>query len=85
MRERGAVLALPDDRQNEEPEEFDLIALTSTPEQFKEPEFDVVTFELKNLPAQCTLAAIDELKELRQRQLDVRFWHHIIDAVVVSP
>lgn len=71
MSTRGAVLALPDDRQHEEPEEFDLIALTSTPEEFKDPEFNVTTFELKNLPAQCTLADIDELKELRQRQLDV--------------
>lgn len=74
--EHGAVLAVPDDRPNEEPEEFDLIALTSTPEQFKEPEFDVSSFELKNLPSQCTLAAIDELKDLRQRQLDVRDGPH---------
>lgn len=72
LRDGGAVVAVPDDRYSEEPEEFDLIALTTTPEQFKDPDFDVVTFELKNLPAQCTLAAIDELKDLRQRQLDVR-------------
>eukprot|EP00892_Ulva_mutabilis_P012693 jgi/Ulvmu1/9797/UM056_0037.1 len=78
--EQGAVFAVPDERPNEEPEEFDLIALTSTPEQFKEPEFDVNTFELNNLPAQSTLPAIDELKELRQRQLDVQVQqlvHHV--------
>jgi hypothetical protein len=53
-------------------EEVDLIALQTTPEEFKEPDMDVGKFELQTVSANCTPEAIDELKELRLRQLNVR-------------
>jgi hypothetical protein len=53
-------------------QEVDLIALQTTPEQFQKAEFDVGTFELSNIGAQCTPASIAELRDLRERQLHVR-------------
>ena len=56
----------------EEHEEVDLIALQTTPDEFQQATFDVGKFELQTVSANCTPEAIDELKELRLRQLHVR-------------
>ena len=57
-------------------EEVDLIALQSTPEEFIRKDCDVLAFELNNLSAQYTTEEIAEVKELRERQLDVRSLHY---------
>ena len=75
-RQPAAVPALPglgeDDESDEPREEVDLIALKSTPQVFHEEECDVLKYELDSLSTDYTQEEISEVKELRQRQLDVR-------------
>jgi hypothetical protein len=52
-------------------EEFDLIALQSTPEAMFKEKFDAIEFELNNLSVRYTSEEIKAVKELRQRQLEV--------------
>lgn len=60
------------DAEEEPEEEFDLVALQSTPDVFMTEDCDVMSFELNSLSARYTLAEIEEVKELRHRQLHVR-------------
>lgn len=62
----------------EEQEEVDLIALQTTPEEFQQADIDVGKFELQAVSGNCTPEAIDELKELRLRQLHVRFCAYLV-------
>lgn len=67
----SSVVSFQETEHGEEHEEVDLIALQTTPEAFQQPDVDVGKFELQTISANCIPEAINELKELRLRQLHV--------------